>query len=65
MKRVILYSVLFGVSLIVATATITSLNWIFWISLAVLFFSSYRMEKDYRMCEGEIDDLFGTDEDFE
>lgn len=65
MKRIIIYSVLFIVSFIVLVATITKLNILFWSSAAVMCLTGYLMERDYRMLEGEMDDLFGMDDDFE
>ena len=57
MKRVILYTVMFCISLIVMCATIYALNWVFFTSLAVFALSCYLMERDKKMLEGELDDL--------
>lgn len=65
MKRVVIYSILFCVSFIVLCATIVKLNFIFWLSALVMCLSGYLMERDYKQLEGEIDDIYGTDDDFE
>ena len=65
MKRIIVYSVLFLASFLVLCATITKLNLVFWISALVMYLSGYLMERDYNQLKGEIDDLYGTDEEFE
>lgn len=65
MKRIIVYSVLFCASFVVMLATIVKLNAIFWASAAVMCITGFLMERDYKQLEGEIDDLYGTDDDFE
>ena len=63
MKRIILYTAMFCISLIVMCATIYALNWAFWASLAVFSYSCYLMERDRKMLEGELDDLNSNDVD--
>jgi hypothetical protein len=57
MKRILLYTVLFCVSLIVMCATIYAMNVAFWISLSVFALSCCLMARDHKMLEGEIEDL--------
>lgn len=65
MKRVIIYSILFCVSFILLCATIIKLNFIFWMSAITMCITGCLMERDYKALEGEIDDLYGADDDFE
>ena len=39
--------------------TIYTLNWAFWISLATFALSCYLMHRDEKVCEGDIDEMFG------
>lgn len=61
--RVIIYTSLFCISLIVMCVTIYSLNWVFRIALAVFALSCYLMHRDEKVCEGDIDEMFGCDHD--
>lgn len=63
--RTVVYVSLFCISLIVMCATIYSLNWAFWISLAVFALSCFLMHRDERYCQGDIIEMFGKGHDFE
>ena len=62
--RIIIYTSLFCVSLIVMCATIYALNWAFWISLAAFSLSCMLMHRDRKVCEGDLDELFGIGNGF-
>ena len=63
MKRVVLYTALFVVGLLLMALAISSLGWLFRLGLVVFSFSCALMERNYKMLHGELDEMFGIDDE--
>ena len=61
--KVIVLSTILGVSFIAACLSVMLMNWVFWMSLAVLAGTCLYINRHEKEIESELDEMFGRDEE--
>ena len=62
--KIIVLSALLGVSFIVACLSVVLMNWVFWISLAILAVTCLYINRHENELNAELDGIFGKDDSF-
>lgn len=61
--RIVTLSAVFGVSFIATVLAAYLMNWVFWMSLAVLAGTCLYINRHEKEIESELDEMFGRDDE--
>lgn len=61
--RIVTLSAVFGVSFIATVLAAYLMNWVFWMSLAVLAWTCLYINRHEKEIESELDEMFGRDDE--
>lgn len=61
--RIVTLSAVFGVSFIATVLAAYLMNWVFWMSLAVLAGTCLYINRHEKEIESELDEMFGLDDE--
>lgn len=61
--RIVTLSAVFGVSFIATVLAAYLINWVFWMSLAVLAGTCLYINRHEKEIESELDEMFGRDDE--
>lgn len=61
--RIVTLSAVFGVSFIATVLVAYLMNWVFWMSLAVLAGTCLYINRHEKEIESELDEMFGRDDE--
>lgn len=61
--RIVTLSAVFGVSFIATVLSAYLMNWVFWMSLAVLAGTCLYINRHEKEIESELDEMFGRDDE--
>ena len=62
--RVFVLSAIFGASFVTVCVSVVLMNWIFWVSLAVLAGTCLYINRHENELNAELDEMFGRDDSF-